>query len=434
MKAKRYKQEQEILAKTLELKWQLTKIDYLIVVLTALCVFFPAFLELLSIIIENNALKNVTIITYAVLASLLVVLAVVKLMTIKREKKKIRLGQYYERRWQLASSVFSAIQDLNGDKVRLIFRHTYGCVSEWEPINYHNNILVYDVHEQIRSILVRIKELIVHSDPNVFNNDNVRVDLVYCYPDITENDNTMDGSSAVNGDEPDGAGDKEGKCYKCLASQIGGRNGSSKDKIKIGDDPHAIYGKWKVITSRDSSGAIHSMHDLIGNSKSFYRYVFDHGYAFMNDKGDENNPIYYLKEKKDIEYMNNEDGKSHGSISGVLIEVRNDDPETTLVSAILTISTYGSTLYDSNRDETITQKEYEHIFKEIVIDNFRSVIATELSQMYIRHALREGVICPITGVTINNINKNSIPHSIASCNPRECDPLKKMLSHNIGIK
>ena len=200
MKAKRYKQEQEILAKTLELKWQLTKIDYLIVVLTALCVFFPAFLELLSIIIENNALKNVTIITYAVLASLLVVLAVVKLMTIKREKKKIRLGQYYERRWQLASSVFSAIQDLNGDKVRLIFRHTYGCVSEWEPINYHNNILVYDVHEQIRSILVRIKELIVHSDPNVFNNDNVRVDLVYCYPDITENDNTMDGRSAVNGE------------------------------------------------------------------------------------------------------------------------------------------------------------------------------------------------------------------------------------------
>ena len=40
MKVKRDKQEQEILAKTLELKWQLTKIDYLIVVLTALCVLF----------------------------------------------------------------------------------------------------------------------------------------------------------------------------------------------------------------------------------------------------------------------------------------------------------------------------------------------------------------------------------------------------------
>lgn len=387
---------------------------------------------MLPVFVKNNTLMNAFKIIYVVLAFLLLTLAVVKLWTIKKEKEKIRLGQYYERRWQLASSVFSAIQDLNGDKVRLIFRHTYGCVSEWEPINYHNNILVYDVHEQIRSILVRIKELIVHSNPNVFNNDNVRVDLVYCYPDITENDNIVD-SSAVNGDEPDGADDKEGKCYKCLASQIDGRNGSSKDKIKIGDDTHAIYGKWKVITSRDSSGAIHSMHDLIGNSKSFYRYVFDHGYAFMNDKGDENNPIYYLKEKKDIEYMNNEDGKLHGSISGVLIEVRNDDPESPLVSAILTINTYGSSLYDSNRDETITQKEYEHIFKEIVVDNFRSVIATELSQMYIRHALREGIMCPITGVTINNINKNSIPHSIASCNPGKCDPLKKMLSHNMGI-
>jgi len=83
---------------------------------------------------------------------------------------------------QINKVVFDSLYKSNSTKVREVFRYTYGKVPEWNPINYRDNVLVYDVHEQIRSILISIEEVVINIDPERFNEKNVSVELVYCYP------------------------------------------------------------------------------------------------------------------------------------------------------------------------------------------------------------------------------------------------------------
>ena len=54
-------------------------------------------------------------------------------------------------------------------KVREIFRYTYDSVAEWNPINYRDNVIIYDIHEQLRSILISIEKVIININPERFN-------------------------------------------------------------------------------------------------------------------------------------------------------------------------------------------------------------------------------------------------------------------------
>lgn len=54
-------------------------------------------------------------------------------------------------------------------------------VAEWNPINYDKNVLIYEVHDQIRSVLIGLKELIIEITEGL-SSDQVFVDLMYCHP------------------------------------------------------------------------------------------------------------------------------------------------------------------------------------------------------------------------------------------------------------
>ena len=53
------------------------------------------------------------------------------------------------------------------------------------------NQLVYDVHEQIRNILKSLQNIVINIDPERFNDKNVSVDLVCCYPEEVERDSEI---------------------------------------------------------------------------------------------------------------------------------------------------------------------------------------------------------------------------------------------------
>lgn len=398
----------EIYAKSINVKSKYMWADCLIVLFSTLLAISSVFIGLLPLYDDYLCYKNILALFALCCCIIIATIVIIKMTILEKERKTIIVKeQYYKKRDLIASQVFSSIQNLQGDKVRLIFRHTYGCVHEWEPMNYRNNVLIYDVHEQIRSILVRIKDVIIQTKPEVFDNDNVRVDLIYCYPSEPESDPTEET-----------------------------KKDSSSKEIKVGDNNDSITGIWKIITSRDSSGTIHSLHELIQNPDSFFNLVYKRGYVFKNDKYAKTSSdliCNYIDEKKDREYTGF-DGLGNvpmqGSAVGVCIEVRNDDPEAPLVVAILTINTYGYKLYDEEQDWFITENEYQGIFKDVLVKNFKSVLATELSQMYIRHAIRENAMCPITGRFFDKKNNNC--HS-SKCNPSTCSSLKKEVKSSIGI-
>lgn len=108
---------------------------------------------------------------------------------------------------------------------------------------------------------------------------------------------------------------------------------------------------------------------------------------FINDKKTVSR--YYIPSGKDQEY----DGV--GSIVGMTINIKNDAPESVLVKAMLTITTYGWNLLD--KKSLIKEAEYREIFKQNVLNGHKSLLESELAQMYIRHAIKDGNMCPYTG-------------------------------------
>ena len=108
---------------------------------------------------------------------------------------------------------------------------------------------------------------------------------------------------------------------------------------------------------------------------------------FINDKKTVSR--YYIPSGKDQEY----DGV--GSIVGMTINIKNDAPESVLVKAMLTITTYGWNLLD--KKSPIKEAEYREIFKQSVLNGHKSLLESELAQMYIRHAIKDGNMCPYTG-------------------------------------
>ena len=84
----------------------------------------------------------------------------------------------------LSKATLLAQQKSNEAKTRNILQLTYGRVPEWRPFNFRKNVLVYDIHEQLRTLLVEIRDSVLMLSGET-DSDKVTVDLVYCYPDDT---------------------------------------------------------------------------------------------------------------------------------------------------------------------------------------------------------------------------------------------------------
>lgn len=248
---------------------------------------------------------------------------------------------------ELSASTLLAQQHANEAKARAIQQITYGHVPEWHPIDFHENVLVYDVHEQLRTILIEIRNAVLaYAKKTDF--DMVTVDLAYCYPD-----------AIYNGALPTSREDSSA---------------------------------WKIITSGDSSCTNYKLHDFLGSAESFYSHLDRNNYVFFNDKKAVNR--YYLPSGKDHEYG------GIGSIVGMAVSLKNDAPESVLVKAMLTITTYDWKLCSD--DSEVSEETFKDVFKQKVLNGYKSLLKSELAQMYIRHIIRDKKMCPYTGIILKD--------------------------------
>lgn len=248
----------------------------------------------------------------------------------------------------LSKATLLAQQKSNEAKTRSILQLTYGRVPEWRPFNFRKNVLVYDIHEQLRTLLVEIRDSVLMLSDET-DSDKVTVDLVYCYPDDT---------------------------YSGRLPEPSPRYGDVKQE-----------NAWRLITSGDASCVNYTLHDFLRSNESFFFRLDQENFVFINDKKTVSR--YYIPSGKDQEY----DGV--GSIAGMTINIKNDAPESVLVKAMLTITTYGWNLLD--KKSLIKEAEYREIFKQNVLNGHKSLLESELAQMYIRHAIKDGNMCPYTG-------------------------------------
>ena len=295
---------------------------------------------------------------------IIVTITIYKISSLIRQIRHLKTYEQYKKSQEVSVATLQAAKDAHVLKRRTILQSTYGTVPKWHPTNYIDNVLVYDVHEHIRSILYGLQKLIINTT-DTLNDDEVTVDLIYCYPSDGEYNGTLPMKVPVE----------------------------EKQETKKKDE---IF--WHLITAGNHSlsGSINS---FLCNSGSFYCHVDTCGYSFYNDKMECINDGHYILSEKDSEYKNT------GSIIGLKIELKCDEPEDVFIKAILTITTYGSKIYE-NKNNRISEEEYKAIIKKIVLSSYRSQLMSELSQMYIRHAIRDGRMCPRTG-QINNHGKQS---------------------------
>lgn len=249
---------------------------------------------------------------------------------------------------ELSKATLLAQQKSNEAKTRSIMQLTYGRVPEWRPFNFRKNVLVYDIHEQLRTLLVEIRDSVLMLSGET-DSDKVTVDLVYCYPDNNYSGRLPEPSPHYGLEEPENV--------------------------------------WRLITSGDVSCINYTLHDFLRSNESFFFRLDQENFVFINDKKTVSR--YYIPSGKDQEY----DGV--GSIVGMTINIKNDAPESVLVKAMLTITTYGWNLLD--KKSLIKEAEYREIFKQNVLNGHKSLLESELAQMYIRHAIKDGNMCPYTG-------------------------------------
>lgn len=293
---------------------------------------------------------------------------------------------------RIDKAVFASLCDANGTKIRSTLRFTYGNIHDWNPINYRKNVLVYDVHEHLRTILLNLKNVIIQTDKDRFHDDNVTIDLVWCYP----KENGYNGYLPYNETCPEG------------------------DRSKF---------PWKLISTGDRSASAHSIQEWLKSKDSFYAAVIQKGYSCCNK-----NEIsgQYHADTKDKEYNEDMDHMA-GSIAGVVIDVKNDEPSRVLVRAVLTVNTFGENFYDEASCNGLSREEYEEILKQRIIIVYKSLLASEMVQMYLRHSIREDGRCPITGsLPEERKQTESKKCSPDKCSPKECESLSEELESFSG--
>lgn len=308
---------------------------------------------LLGINICKNVWQLIFIGVWGV-AFVMKILVFQKMQMTLAEYNKIQMSE------KLSSAMLQVQQQSNAYKTRHVLQITYGNVPRWRPFNYYENVLVYDVHEQIRTILLELKQAIITMIPE-FDMDSVTVDLVYCYPD-----------ELYDGRLPADKGDVD---------------------------------KWRLISSRDGSSMNYKVHDFLDNNESFYFHLDQNNFIFFNEKTQEGR--YYLHSGKDQEY-----GRT-GSIVGLSLNVKNDVPEKVLVKAMLTITTYGRKLRED--DDPVGESDYIKLFKKNVLNTYKTMLESELAQMYIRHMIREKNMCPYSGAIVQQqeeVVKKLVSHGI----------------------
>lgn len=224
--------------------------------------------------------------------------------------ERITMKEYREMQTSemLAASTLLAQQRANEAKARTIQQITYGRVPEWHPMDFPDNVLVYDVHEQLRTILIEIRNAVLACGAKS-DADMVTVDLVYCYPD----------------------------------KKYGGALPASGENSS----------EWRIITSGDSSCMNYKLHDFLDSNESFYFHLDQNNYVFFNNK--QSVGRYYLPSGKDHEYG------GIGSIVGMSVSLKNDAPESVMVKAMLTITTYGWKLCEDN--SKVDEEKFIDIFK-----------------------------------------------------------------------
>lgn len=263
---------------------------------------------------------------------------------------------------ELSAATLKALRAVDETKTREVLRITYGRVPDWQPRNYIKNVLTYDVHEHIRTILYALRDLILDMTEGL-NKEQVLVDFVYCYPD----------ECSYNGELP------------IPSFWLNGDN----------EKP------WRLITSGNHSLS-GSIQGYLAAINAFYRYIDVNGYCFFNDKSETPIGNYQFSAKDGV--WKARSGEI-GSIIGLVIELKNDEPEATFVKGILTINTFGKPLFNKKK-EGIKLKDFDEIFFEKIVLSFKQLILGELAQMFIRHSIRDGEMCPLTG-KMRRTKKNS---------------------------
>lgn len=296
----------------------------------------------------------------AILLGVMAIAAKIWLFQLQRTTKKAFLQMQTSE--VLAASTLLAQQHANEAKARTIQQMTYGRVPEWHPMNFQDNVLVYDVHEHLRTILIEIRNAVL-TYSGKSDADMVTVDLAYCYPD--------------------------------------------KDYSGILPTPDKNRSAWRIITSGDSSCMNYKLHDFLGSNESFYFHLDQNNYVFFNDKQAVDR--YYLPSGKDHEYG------GIGSIVGMAVSLKNDAPESVLVKAMLTITTYGWKLCED--DSKVSAEAFRDIFKQNVLNGYKSLLKSELAQMYIRHMIRDKEICPLTGIVLKDQREDTAK---PPCSPFQC--------------
>lgn len=106
---------------------------------------------------------------------------------------------------------------------------------------------------------------------------------------------------------------------------------------------------------------------------------------------------YYLPFGKDYEY------EGIGSIVGMAVGLKNDVPESVLVKTLLTITTYGWKLCRDDRE--VSEEAFIDVLRQKVLNGYKSLLKSDLAQMYIRHVIRDKKcvhIYPYTGIVLKD--------------------------------
>lgn len=348
-------------------------LSLLVPVLTFVLTIMSLIMENESGIVVGNSIRKAAFVVALVAAAGQFAASMFKHMT----KKNYLLMCRQE---ALSKATLLAQQKSNEAKTRNILQLTYGRVPEWRPFNFRKNVLVYDIHEQLRTLLVEIRDSVLTLSDET-DSDKVTVDLVYCYPDDTYSGRLPEPSPHYGNEQPENA--------------------------------------WRLITSGDASCINYTLHDFLRSNESFFFRLDQENFVFINDKKTVSR--YYIPSGKDQEY----DGV--GSIVGMTINIKNDAPESVLVKAMLTITTYGWNLLD--KKSLIKEEEYREIFKQNVLDGHKSLLESELAQMYIRHAIKDGNMCPYTGAqckTSRPIEKDEDGNAIGATDTKKTTLLSKV--------
>lgn len=310
-------------------------------------------------IAEGSTRGPLTLLIVIVLGIMYVVLLGIQIYSYKREKTESNDCKYYEVSNRISEAVLVSLKRVHFQKTMSILQSTYGHVPEWHRIDYTKNILEYDIHQQLRMICIRLKELVVSLSPD-FNDDTVTVDMMYSYP--VDKEMLLDTDSS--------------RTEKTLDK--------SQEEIEA-----QLRSEWRLITSGDHTTCNTKVHSYLMKDASFYKYMEGRGYVFCNDKKKLIGQKNYISSNKDQEYDN------QGSVVGVVIELKNDQPEKVFVRLYLTITTYGRKLVEQYDDLNVV--DFEEIFKENVLSCYKTLIESELAQMFIRHGIRKEYINPTTG-------------------------------------